>query len=179
MNRRRRSHIFLATKPDGTEGKVSVLAYGKDQAFALLESKGYSNIENYKAEAKYSVDKAAVQRLARAWGITWELRITVRHAPKGKKNGSATARFDGLRPIHYITISPLGDDPERTIRHELGHCLYNEQNYERLGRDFLALVALSKDEHEDYPQSEYRNRPTEIFARSHEQRDRHVRLTSR
>jgi hypothetical protein len=172
--RRRRTHQFYATRPDGTEGIVNAKSYGKDAAFALLEALGYSNIEPYKPAPKCEFDKDAIIALARSWGIRWDIKITVRDAPKGGKNGSVYAQQKGNKLTHYVVLSPLCAEPERTVRHELGHMLYNEQEYANLGYDFMALSAASDKEHADY---DYKNRPTEVFARSQENRDLHKRIS--
>lgn len=172
--RRRRTHQFLATRPNGTDGVINVLAYGKEAAFALLEREGYSNIEPYKPAPKCEWDKAAIIALARSWGIKWDINITVRDAPKGGKNGSVYAQQRGSKLTHYVVLSPLCSNPERTARHELGHMLYNEQQFASLGYDFMALSAASDKEHADY---DYQNRPTEVFARSQENRDLYFKVS--
>lgn len=174
MSQRRRNHYFTATLPDGRRGKVSAFAYGKDSARSLLISLGYTGVVDFKAPVTHELNKDRIQRLARSWGITWDLTITARHAPKGKKWGSAYAKLSGGRPLHFITISPQCPDPEKTIRHELGHCIYNEALYKRVGNDFDALVVYADAERASH---EYLNRPSEIFARSYEGKDGHVRLT--
>lgn len=172
MSRRRTAYYF--TVPSQSNGKVKVLAYSASTALELVRGKYPDARPIAKAQLRprqfRSVNLAAVRRLAREWGITWPVHVSVTTATQ--THGTCRTNFD--RQEHRICLSRLADNPERTLRHELGHALDNEQRFaiKGSGRAVVQEQRISKRA------MGYHGCRQERAARSMEQRDLHVKLTA-
>ncbi len=172
MATRRRSAFYF--RIPGEDRPVKVLAYSADRALALVRTKYPDARPVAKSQILppgfRAVDEAAVRRLARSWGITWPITFNITSATRT----AGTCKTDFIRRRHSINLTRFTTDPEATIRHELGHALDHEQQYAASGNNGRAVIAATRT---DRRENGYRGSEAERFARSHEVRDLHIRLT--
>lgn len=177
MARRRSGHYFTACKPGASEAsRIKVLAYTRASAREVLVSRGYTNITftgKPKAAARtWDINYAAIERAKKLLGITWPIKFTIQYSEA--HNGVCTTKF-ALKE-HRITVKPncTALEASRILWHELGHCAYNEAKYAKNNGDVNAARAECKSEKVRFA---YRDRPTEIYARSKEIHNNDFRLT--
>lgn len=116
-------------------GTMDALAYSAEQAFALLERRGYYNIERVTRPARrapagggFKIDRRALREARDFMGLRWPVRIR-EHSRYGSVNGNYRVGDDHSAPFHNIMVKSYlsPEQASRTIWHELRHAFQAEQ----------------------------------------------------
>lgn len=181
MQKRRRFKVIVVNRRNGVEEQRIFLGYTANDPYDFYFKRGY-DVRSVKpvarrkpaaGVARWAVNQAALRRACRELDIRWPVKITrTAHRQRAGRHKLRLAT-GAATPTHYITAGKLEGvgRASEILWHELAHAMQAERTAREKGAlDGLAMLRAWGAHSRAMRFWDYDIRPTEVEARSYEQR---------